>query len=876
MASGTPTPTPSTPKEQATIEGSPVDEQAQGRINKQCFLIKNIEQFMNLQVKEKTPQGYKNFSCLTGDPLDITNELVSIKGIQPMFDLTAAQHAVLQPRLRLFMIKDGETIEMPFDASLSAKGSVKKTSIQDMVKSSNYRGSGAGIESFTYELAGATPATADRLITAKLKLYFKSIGDLFADRASVTTNGGQASFQYADLINTKKASLMSSKTPSPASAATASTASADKNRYSLKIVAGWGDPPTGHPLFSRSIREAIKQAKATFSLQLIDHVIKYNQDGTLELDIEYMASIDYKFGGTSLDILWLPESEELKKLKEEYNIAYNTVLQQRRDLEKRVKTAGNDAEKKVDKTPKRTLRADRLETDAEIQARVSRARKVAEDEERTRVSADIDERLEQLQEQAEKVEEVKKSRRSFTYRRIIEELIGPPDKPEKSKLYEIEVSPAEIGKIKGETKSSTSTAPRGKGGIGKATPSTTTTKYETVIKLKPISEEQDKSGKIKIYYFFLGDLINGAIRILKSKIIQGGQEYENIEALETLRTTSILIGPATIKTGSKVRKIGNMADIPISFDLFQQWFVHHVYKPNKDSYLLRDFIKDLMNNLVAPAFGQGCYNLIKQKATVGTIPLRVPRGADAQPRIKPRTRCKLGNIRGRGSFVLAAETVTTSLREEDDYLYFFMNDNSFQKRKADELIDTQNGVYHLRIGADKGLVKSIEFKKTDIPFLRESRITNDADTEDGFLREKYDATIVMVGNTFFFPGQYIYIIPTVPGYGGMTGDYKLKLRTLGFGGYYLITKVDHSMTPNSYETELEARWIAFGQEGEVEVEYVPMYMNTVTNCDLVGPSDQQLVYDLDRLEQEEQKAAETVTNNVAKEGKGPAINVRGL
>ena len=63
MAGHTPTPTPSgsTPAEQATIEGSPVDEQAQGRINKQCFLIKNIEQLMNLQV-EKTPTGYQNFS----------------------------------------------------------------------------------------------------------------------------------------------------------------------------------------------------------------------------------------------------------------------------------------------------------------------------------------------------------------------------------------------------------------------------------------------------------------------------------------------------------------------------------------------------------------------------------------------------------------------------------------------------------------------------------------------------------------------------------------------------------------------------------------------------------------------------------------------
>lgn len=874
MTAGPPTPSTPTPAEQGTIEGSPVDEQAQGRINKQCFLIKNIEQLMNLQV-EKTPTGYQNFSCLTGDPLDITNELVSIKGIQPMFDLTAAQHAVLQPRLRLFMIKDGETIEMPFDASLSAKGSVKKTSIQEMVKSSNYRGSGAGIESFTYELAGATPATADRLITAKLKLYFKSIGDLFADRASVTTDGGEAKFQYADLINTKKASLMSSRTPSPASAATASTASADKNRYSLKIVAGWGDPPIGHPLFSRSMREAIKQAKATFSLQLIDHVIKYNQDGTLELDIEYMASIDYKFGGSSLDILWLPESEELKKLKEEYNIAYNTTLTERRSQESRVKRAGEDAAKKARAQNPPGLRGG-AETSEERENRIYNARKAAEAQERTEVDADINDRLEQLQEQAENLEEVKKSRRSFTYRRIIEELIGPPDKPEKSKLYEIEVSPAEIGKIKDKTKSSTSTAPRAKGTIKKATPSTATTKYETVIKLKPISEENNNSGKIKIYYFFLGDLINGAIRILKSKIIQGGQEYENIEALETLRTTSILIGPATIKTGSKVRKIGNMADIPISFDLFQQWFVHHVYKPNKDSYLLRDFIKDLMNNLVAPAFGQGCYTLVKQKATVGTLPLRVPRGSDGYPRIKPRTRCKLYNILRRGSFILGSETVTTSLREEDDYLYFFMNDNSFQKRKADELIDTQNGVYHLRIGADKGLVKSIEFKKTDIPFLRESRITNDADTEDGFLREKYDATIVMVGNTFFFPGQYIYIIPTVPGYGGLGDKYKLKLRTLGFGGYYLITKVDHSMTPNSYETELEARWVAFGQEEEVDIEYVPFYMNRVSNCDLAAPADQQLVSELLTLEEENEKAAEEKREKEKREAERGTGDIPGI
>ena len=101
---------------------------------------------------------------------------------------------------------------------------------------------------------------------------------------------------------------------------------------------------------------------------------------------------------------------------------------------------------------------------------------------------------------------------------------------------------------------------------------------------------------MEILFFYLGDLVDVLLRILKGNIVIGKDSLPNNRgAKETLKKFRILMGPIilTSKDGA-VKDIGNIADIPISFDLFENWFIHHVIKPQRTSYSLKRFLKDIM------------------------------------------------------------------------------------------------------------------------------------------------------------------------------------------------------------------------------------------------------------------------------------------
>jgi len=837
-------------KKDPFVEKDQTAEDAQLRVNKQCFLVRNIEALIGAQAAARA-EGYKHFSCVTGPPMEITNELVSVKGLDKMFGLTTAQHAVLQPRIRLYLIKNGTIIELPFDASLSP-GVHTQRAISDMVKSSNFRGYGAGIKSFSYELAGIDPDTADRLINAKLTLYFKTIADLFHPRNS----GGMSKsrpFQYADLINMNKASLAPKRGRKGEK-----TIADDEDRYELKAVVGWGDPPVGHPLFPKAIRKSIQGAKATFSLQLIDHTIKYNQDGTLELDIDYMASIDYILSTSDLDIFWLPETNKATDLQTKIQTKRDELLQSDQELERLMNVKRDGAIPAGASTP--TAAGNQPDTQQDVIARHEDRKKQL---------------IEEAEGLVEQLDQLVRLRKTIAYSRITDGLLET-----EGILKCIEVFPSQLGVVGGRVLRTESIV---KGNKKKPIAQQDKEEKANAKKIQetaqPASEEERKemkermdgvnkdaaddgkltasklkgnqkkhvqsskkpskkpNGKIKIFYFFLGDLIDIVLRILKSEV--DGQK--NKAAIETLERVIVMMGPAVLKDSrrsSGLLKVGNLADIPISYDLFENWFIYNVIRPQKETYYFKKFVIDIMDNLISPVLGSGCYSGERQKGRVASIPLTVPKLSGGGPRVPVRSRCSIAGLKNKkmSKTGLGSEIGTSSIRESNDYLYFYMRDNNVKRRQADYKKDIKKGIYHLRIGQENGLVKSVEFEKTDIPFLKEHRVTADGEHPNGFLREKYDAKIKMVGNSFFIPGQYVYIAPTVPGYdvnkkiGKIKQPTKQLLQNLGFGGYYLVTKVFHNISPESYVTELVCRWESFGESTAKDIQSYYERIEDINNC----------------------------------------------
>jgi hypothetical protein len=128
------------------------------------------------------------------------------------------------------------------------------------------------------------------------------------------------------------------------------------------------------------------------------------------------------------------------------------------------------------------------------------------------------------------------------------------------------------------------------------------------------------------------------------------------------------------------------------------------------------------------------------------------------------------------------------------------------------------GIYHFRIGADRGLVKSIKFKKNDAPHIGAARISQEGPGVLA-LRELYNADVEMFGNAIWKPGSIVFIdaSDTTLGAsavshnarGASTGHTSIS-QALGLGGYYFITSANSFIEAGLYKTSLNCIWQASG------------------------------------------------------------------
>ena len=872
----------------------------QVRFNKQCYLVDKME---DLMVHGNGVGGnnkrYRRFSTVTAPPLDITNELVSKKNVRPLLKIAPHQMALLQPKIELFIIKEdqGRLVEIPLPFASELSVGAVGGSLEDMLKSGNFRGAGAGIKSFSYDLSGVNPAEADKLIDAKMTLFFQSINDLFEVRS--VYKGQEISF--ADLINYTQR-IQSEKRQSKKA-----NRSIDPKDFRIKAVIGWAKPQASskevRKLLPKELRDNLDNSRVVLYLQLTEHTINFEQNGNISIDIGYIAALEQTLESARLDIFWIPEDRitaVLKKGTLEASIkgaasginTLNSALSDLKKLEAQKKTPqeidkhlqdalGEDYKKQYpafkDFDPKTgTAEQARDAVKKQLEARQSSpgARRVEQyvqglatagagpllrevasqlgydDPDAFMINDSFSgnkqglERLyEHLEEVLAHIEKIKRQRRSTIYRRIISSMMSSP-----GYLYSIKVDPCEVGiysknlgvaggKTMVELREACQANKTDSGTVTRGASKTAKDKEKLIkdaaaqaassggkvgaasttgldqINQNEITAAQD-GDQVLVQFFYLGDLIDSVIDILV-----GGVKYDdddsakviyNEEARQALNEFNILMGPVVLNDSRRGRKIvANMAEIPISFDLFQQWFLEKVIRPQKVSYLLKDFMRDVVTDLIRPAFGAGCLNGQIQRGRTSMIPLSIPKAGDKSRIPKVGARCNLSQLRGRRGAKINASGGSLNINRFSNYLYFFINDDSTNQRTVNEEQDFGNGIYHLRVGEDAGLVKRIEFTQTDIQFMKEMYITNSTAEKDGFLRAKYDAKITMIGNSLFAPGQYIYVHPTVPGASSvaLVTD---NLQKLGLGGYYLVTKVFHIVSDEYYQTEITARHEADG------------------------------------------------------------------
>ncbi len=127
--------------------------------------------------------------------------------------------------------------------------------------------------------------------------------------------------------------------------------------------------------------------------------------------------------------------------------------------------------------------------------------------------------------------------------------------------------------------------------------------------------------------------------------------------------------------------------------------------------------------------------------------------------------------------------------------------------KVGEVGDHQRGIWHYQIGKNRGIVKTISLSKTDSTGLAEVRYEQEG--YDGLkqLRVLYDVTVKSYLDISAFPGSYIYVEPRGFDIGAQTPD-GVDLTQIGIGGYHMIYKTDHTISPGTAETTIHAKWVA--------------------------------------------------------------------
>ena len=281
----------------------------------------------------------------------------------------------------------------------------------------------------------------------------------------------------------------------------------------------------------------------------------------------------------------------------------------------------------------------------------------------------------------------------------------------------------------------------------------------------------------------------------------------------------------------------NLASIPISLDFFKEWFADEITASERYNYPVLDFILVLANRLVGDILTEVCFNkkadktlFFRQAQMFGSkvqnedfvyltnhggliaIDGIINTGSDIVRGLLPITYTPSGQ--GAAHDMHSFVTIYADFKPET------------HKGKGLYSDDMDQGIYHFHIGAASGLLKKINFSKTNITYLRESRMLRHRGIGDfAQLSNVYNASLELYGNFLFFPGMQIFIDPFGLG-GDAFGKPQDKLfnnevinyaKLMGIGGYHLITSVKTTIGVDGFKTTIEARFFFSGDtEGNDE------------------------------------------------------------
>ena len=326
----------------------------------------------------------------------------------------------------------------------------------------------------------------------------------------------------------------------------------------------------------------------------------------------------------------------------------------------------------------------------------------------------------------------------------------------------------------------------------------------------------------EIYWFYYGDLVRAALEINDTIEVmvdkKMGLMLGNVSYVEERGSFGVPLA------GDDYRVNINMAHVPITVERYYSFMKKFVIDKGKTRYTIMEFMKDTISQLVVPTintrcFGRGLRNPVKVKSTFIESYM-----SDTDIRSK---RDPILNKYGFSNtcFVMA-ENIIKNLRNTSEdrkrssvdqrYTYLLSYGHGSDMSlgldfSGDRTADHKNGIWHLDLRKDRGLIKDIKFSKRAIKYLAESTIFEQSQASDDTnmkLWNVFDIEIEMVGNNLFKPGSLLYVSTSASGLGD-SKDPGSTASIMGLGGYYLVIDVSNSLITSGagkWTTRVKAIW----------------------------------------------------------------------
>lgn len=800
------------------------------------IIAQNLNTWVEIRKeKEKENSYYNNIILLNCKiPSKLKNNVLSFdpNNVNGLFSATNLQLSNLVPVIEIYKIYKSTNSDNNLEVLLPFPDYTQKQDLDDIFLTRTGRGGGIGIKSFQWNSIAKNQANLAQF-NAKLKIYLQDASELTKVRNYKDMGNRVYTVSVLDLL------YPTVKEGSPSS----ESFEYDPKSFFLKIKIGWKFGDKLENPDTKLDDKLISNLSSEYYLTLYKHNIQFGDDGSLEIEADFMAMAEAMLDNTNTsDILFQDffdptqdsriseinkKTRELndKKLTASLDIAKEQINKQLEALKQEASTL-EIKEKKAKRIIYKNFLIwlnsnDRVEYIQIKEQDKIRLRSIFTFNEKVLDTETLPEFLKRLKDSQEEL-----AKPGPTLSHLQTTIDNPPEEENVSDYKPEEVSDAIVDE------------------------------YRQAIKKRM---ENAETGDLFVPYFYLGDLfeyffgkftekryssnvevLTSNIQNKKLRLVMGSFSYSDYGNPQiSFQEGGVLSRTTTIKTGSKAgrkqkvallsgeKKIANLAHIPISMKSFLRWFNTKIIDSNLEKYTINRFVRDVIyslvpaniNNKISRATPNLKISLTMNTDSIDDLAKIYDNKsiADFLQDIYPINNNYIVDFDSGNSPFLHLKSKKSNfelIRSENeqntkmiDYLFLFSNFEYENTLNRDFDLDKKNNIFHFFIGEEKGFIKSIKFNREDNPKFNAYAIQEaNKGNQGAIIRNVYHADIEMFGNTIFSPGMILFLSPTYPGI--KLGDNTLL--QIGLGGYFTVLEVNSRIEGGLYTTYLKTKWQSFG------------------------------------------------------------------